>query len=103
VCVILQRYQKQRWLDLTRRAFDHIDVDSDGKVSVDDLITAFADRIPAGSNSASSRAHLACCESSFGTGKRHKGKETNKKGRTPLLHEVMSSTHIRVLSSFSEW
>ena len=44
----MQRYQKQRWLELTRRAFDHIDVDSDGKVSVDDLIKAFEDRIPAG-------------------------------------------------------
>lgn len=44
----VQRNEKQRWLELTRRAFDHIDVDSDGKVSVDDLIMAFEDRIPAG-------------------------------------------------------
>ena len=54
----MQRYQKQRWLELTRRAFDHIDVDSDGKVSVDDLIRAFEDRIPAGATPARKTVHL---------------------------------------------
>ena len=43
----LQRYQKQRWLELTRRAFDNIDADSDGKVGVEELMRALEDRIPA--------------------------------------------------------
>lgn len=36
----MQRHQKERWLALARRAFDNIDVDRTGRVSVDEMLSA---------------------------------------------------------------
>ena len=44
----MQRYQKERWLAIARRTFDRIDEDSDGRVSLDDLLHALSVRsVPA--------------------------------------------------------
>jgi hypothetical protein len=34
----MQRHQKERWLAIARRAFDALDVDADGVVSVDGML-----------------------------------------------------------------
>jgi hypothetical protein len=36
----MQRHQKERWLALARRAFDTLDADADGCVSVDEMLHA---------------------------------------------------------------
>lgn len=43
----LQRFQKDRWLTIARRAFEHIDADADGKVTSGELLNALESHIPA--------------------------------------------------------
>ena len=40
----MQRYQKERWLAIARRTFDLIDEDSDGTVSINELLHALSVR-----------------------------------------------------------
>jgi hypothetical protein len=42
----MQQYQKERWLVLARRAFNNIDADADGCVTVGEIVHALEDRIP---------------------------------------------------------
>lgn len=43
----LQRFQKDRWLKIAQRAFEHIDTDADGKVTSGELLRALESHIPA--------------------------------------------------------
>eukprot|EP00892_Ulva_mutabilis_P006891 jgi/Ulvmu1/4574/UM002_0302.1 len=43
----LQRFQKDRWLTIAQRAFEHIDADADGKVTAGELLGALESHIPA--------------------------------------------------------
>jgi hypothetical protein len=42
----MQRFQKERWLSLARRAFDNIDVDGKGAISISEMLDAMRVRLP---------------------------------------------------------
>lgn len=43
----LQQFQKDRWLKIARRTFEHIDADADGKVTAEEIVHALESHIPA--------------------------------------------------------